>query len=257
MNNIHNQRNFSPYKTERTLSYLKISHLATEEHSIQRNKIDVFFKRSFDVVFSLLVIVCLLSWLLPVLAILIKLNSKGPVFFVQERVGAFGKTFSCFKLRTMIVNAQANTKQAQANDPRITSVGKFLRLSCLDELPQFFNVLLGDMSIVGPRPHMIKDCKEFSKLIKQYNSRSLVKPGITGMAQVKGYRGKTNGFYDVSHRFKWDMFYVRNLSFILDMQIMGLTVTSTLLTVYAAIFNSKKKDEKLADYSFETPEFLN
>ncbi|MGN6402064.1 MAG: sugar transferase [Flavisolibacter sp.] len=259
MNNIHNQHNPPAYGTQRTISYLKVSHQAKEDIEISRNKSDLFFKRTFDVIFSSFVVVFILSWLLPILAILIKLSSKGPVFFVQQRVGAFGKTFNCFKLRTMIVNAQANTKQAQANDPRITAIGKFLRLSCLDELPQFFNVLKGDMSIVGPRPHMIKDCKEFSKLIKQYNSRSLVKPGITGMAQVKGYRGKTNGFYDVSHRFKWDMFYVRNLSFILDMQIMGLTVTSTLSNIYTAFFNgnSRRKEKKIVDYSFETPEFLN
>jgi putative colanic acid biosynthesis UDP-glucose lipid carrier transferase len=258
MNNIPNQRNIRAFGTQRTISYLKVSHLAKEEIDFHRNKSDLFFKRNFDVIFSLLIIAFVLSWLLPILAILIKLSSRGPVFFVQERVGAFGKTFNCLKLRTMIVNAQANTKQAQANDPRITAIGKFLRLSCLDELPQFFNVLKGDMSIVGPRPHMIKDCKEFSKLIKQYNSRSLVKPGITGMAQVKGYRGKTNGFYDVSHRFKWDMFYVRNLSFILDVQIMGLTITSTLSTLYIALFNVKqKKEKKFVDYSLETPEFLN
>lgn len=257
MNNIHNQRSPSAYGTQRTISYFKVSHPAKEEIDISKNKSDLLFKRSFDVIFSFLVVVFILSWLLPIIAILIKLNSKGPVFFVQQRVGAFGKTFNCFKLRTMIVNAQANTKQAQANDPRITSIGRFLRLSCLDELPQFFNVLKGDMSIVGPRPHMIKDCKEFSKLIKQYNSRSLVKPGITGMAQVRGYRGKTNGFYDVSHRFKWDMFYVRNLSFTLDMQIIGLTITSTLSTVYKVLFNKNKKEKKAIDYSFDTPEFLN
>lgn len=187
---MNNQQGLHSYEKTKAVSYLKISHLSTEEFTVPQSKKGFFFKRCFDIVFSLLAILFILSWLLPILAILIKMTSRGPVFFIQKRVGAFGKTFNCLKLRTMVVNAQANIQQAQVNDPRITPFGKFLRLSCLDELPQFFNVLLGDMSIVGPRPHMIRDCKEFSKLIRNYNSRSLVKPGITGMAQVKGYRGK-------------------------------------------------------------------
>ena len=156
----------------------------------------------------------------------------------------------------MIVNAEANTCQAQDNDPRITSVGKFLRLSCLDELPQFFNVLSGDMSLIGPRPHMISDCKTFSRVIKDYNYRSYVKPGITGMAQVKGYRGKTNDFYDVSHRFKWDMFYVRNLSFKLDMRIISLTIISVLSIIASSLFTSAKKDKALK-FNFQAEEHLN
>jgi putative colanic acid biosynthesis UDP-glucose lipid carrier transferase len=133
-----------------------------------------------------------------------------------------------------------------------------LRLSCLDELPQFFNVLIGNMSIVGPRPHMLKDCNEFSKVIQSYESRNLVKPGITGMAQVKGLRGKTNNFYDVAHRYKWDMFYVRNLSFKLDMRIMKLTVTSTTRNLIATFlaFN-KKHTPKPASIHLETKELLN
>jgi putative colanic acid biosynthesis UDP-glucose lipid carrier transferase len=215
------------------------------------------YKRIFDIALSLIVIVFVLSWLIPVLALIIKLDSKGPVFFIQKRVGAFGKIFSCIKLRTMVVNDEANVLQAQQNDPRITRFGKFLRLSCFDELPQFFNVLIGDMSVVGPRPHMIRDCKEFSKLVKHYSSRNSVKPGITGIAQVKGYRGNTKDYFDVSHRYKWDMFYVRNRSLSLDIKIVGLTIRSTVRSVYSRYSVKAKKEELTRSYKLETPEYLN
>jgi putative colanic acid biosynthesis UDP-glucose lipid carrier transferase len=156
----------------------------------------------------------------------------------------------------MYVNRLANIQQAQTNDPRITSVGKFLRLSCLDELPQFFNVLVGHMSIVGPRPHMLRDCKEFSSVIKNYDQRNLVKPGITGMAQVKGYRGITHDFFDVAHRYKWDMFYVRNCSFRLDMQIMRLTISYTFFAICDILLPMRKKGNKVS-YQLESPEYLN
>jgi len=256
MSKIHQPGTILPLGKERAVAYLKVSHLAPEVVEIPAKKVDLFFKRCFDMALSFFVIVFALSWLLPILAILIKINSRGPVFFIQKRVGAFGKTFNCFKLRTMVVNEQANTCQAQLNDPRITSFGKFLRLSCFDELPQFFNVLLGDMSIVGPRPHMLRDCKEFSKVVKNYNSRCFVKPGITGMAQVKGYRGKTDNYYDISHRYKWDMFYVRNISFNLDMRILRLTLTTTLATIFSTFFTSKTK-EAVPEYCFEATEYLN
>jgi putative colanic acid biosynthesis UDP-glucose lipid carrier transferase len=234
-----------------------ISHPGNQTNFSIIRKANHPLKRGFDIFVSLLVVTFILSWLLPILAILIKLDSRGPVFFIQKRVGAFGKIFYCFKLRTMVVNEQANIEQAQTNDPRITRFGKFLRLSCLDELPQFLNVLIGDMSIVGPRPHMIKDCKEFSKLVKQYNTRNLVKPGITGMAQVKGYRGKTRDFFDVAHRYKWDMFYVKNRSFYLDMRIMGLTIASTLYTVYSVFIVKTDKKTEPVSYQLGTPEYLN
>lgn len=144
-------------------------------------------KRIFDIVLSSLVIVFIISWLFPIIALLIKLNSRGPVFFVQRRVGRWGKSFNCLKFRTMVVNEQANTRQASDNDTRITRVGNFLRKSNLDEFPQFINVLLGQMSVVGPRPHMHADCNKFSSVIANYKFRNMVKPGITGLAQVKGY----------------------------------------------------------------------
>ena len=215
------------------------------------------YKRVFDILLSIFAIVFVLSWLVPILAVFIKLDSKGPVFFIQKRVGAFGKIFHCIKLRTMIVNAEAHLLQAQQNDPRITRFGKFLRLSCFDELPQFFNVLIGDMSIVGPRPHMIKDCNEFSKLVKHYDSRNSVKPGITGIAQVKGYRGNTKDYFDVSHRYKWDMFYVKNRSFSLDVKIVGLTIRSTVLSVFNRYPVKARKEEAASSYKLDTPEYLN
>jgi putative colanic acid biosynthesis UDP-glucose lipid carrier transferase len=232
-----------------------VPHSESNLHIVSIREKNLVFKRMFDVAVSLFVIVFVLSWLLPILALIIKLDSRGPVFFVQKRVGAMGKVFYCLKLRTMVVNEHANTQQALNNDPRITSFGKFLRLSCLDELPQFFNVLIGHMSIVGPRPHMIKDCKEFSKIVKHYNYRNLVKPGITGIAQVKGYRGKTNDYYDVSHRYKWDMFYVKNRSLNLDMRIMGLTIVSTFTAVYSQLISRERKE--IVEFKLDTPEYLN
>ena len=201
-----------------------------------KNKSRAFLlaKRATDIVLSLLVITLVLWWLLPILAILIKLDSAGPVFFVQKRIGLFGRTFNCFKLRTMVVNKQADTRQAEKDDPRITPLGKFLRLSCMDELPQFFNVLIGDMSVVGPRPHMIKDCEEFARQVPAYALRQLMRPGITGMAQVKGYRGKTEGFFDVFHRYQWDIFYVRNANFMLDLRIINKTIGQTIKSVFVA-----------------------
>ncbi|MCU7550857.1 sugar transferase [Chitinophagaceae bacterium LB-8] len=188
-------------------------------------------KRLFDIVVSLLVTIFLLSWLLPILAILIKLDSKGPVFFCQKRIGAYGKPFYCIKLRSMVENAMANVEQAGANDPRITRFGKFLRYSYLDELPQFINVLNGDMSIVGPRPHMINDCLSFLQVIPDYNLRHTMKPGITGMAQIKGYRGKVNTYFDVTHRFKLDMFYIKKANFLLDLKIFLATIAQLLFSI--------------------------
>jgi len=205
------------------------------------------FKRAFDVVVSLLVIICILSWLLPILALIIKLDSKGPVFFTQKRIGSNGIIFNCLKLRSMYVNQQANIQQAKDNDRRITPFGAFLRKSCLDELPQFLNVLKGDMSIVGPRPHMLKDCEDFSKMVRNYNLRHNVKPGITGMAQVKGYRGETKDFYDVAHRYKWDIYYVKNSTFLLDLKIIHQTSLQTLTAIL------KPRKPKLSDHYVPAP----
>jgi putative colanic acid biosysnthesis UDP-glucose lipid carrier transferase len=198
-----------------------------------------FFKRAGDIVFSLLVTVFLLSWLIPLMALLIKLDSPGPVFFIQRRVGRWGRTFRCLKFRTMIVNDHANTEQARENDSRITRVGKFLRKSNLDEFPQFINVLLGHMSIVGPRPHMHADCDRFSKVISNYKFRNLIRPGITGLAQIKGYRGPTRDFSSIFHRYQFDSFYVRNASFWLDMRIIRKTAAQTLRQIFSRFVPSK------------------
>ncbi|MDP4209507.1 MAG: undecaprenyl-phosphate glucose phosphotransferase [Bacteroidota bacterium] len=185
-------------------------------------------KRAFDVVFALLVIVLLLSWLLPILAILIKLDSKGPVFFIQERNGENNDIFRCIKLRTMKVNAQANSLQAQKNDSRITRLGRFLRKSNLDEVPQFINVLKGEMSVVGPRPHMLKHTEEYSRLIDRYLLRHSIKPGITGWAQIKGFRGETKTSRAMRLRVLHDVWYMENWSFLLDLQIIIYTVLNML-----------------------------
>jgi putative colanic acid biosynthesis UDP-glucose lipid carrier transferase len=185
-------------------------------------------KRIFDIVFSVFVILFLLSWLLPILALMIKLTSQGPVFFIQKRVGFLGKSFYCIKLRTMVVNKYSDTAQATVNDPRITRFGAFLRNSNLDELPQFFNVLMGNMSIIGPRPHMHKDCIDFDEMVGSSRFRYLLKPGITGLAQIKGCRGPAKDFDSVFRRYQWDGFYIRNISFALDMRILANTLFSTI-----------------------------
>ncbi|MCY1719101.1 undecaprenyl-phosphate glucose phosphotransferase [Prolixibacteraceae bacterium Z1-6] len=181
-------------------------------------------KRAFDLLFSALVTLLLLSWLFPILAIIIKLNSKGPVFFAQNRTGINNKTFKCLKFRSMKVNGSADAKQATANDDRITKVGRFLRKSNLDELPQFLNVLAGNMSVVGPRPHMLKHTEEYSALIDHYLIRHYVKPGITGWAQVKGYRGETQHVSSMEKRVNADMEYIENWTFTWDLKIIWLTV---------------------------------
>lgn len=185
-------------------------------------------KRFFDIIFSLLVIVFLLSWLVPILALLIKLNSKGPVFFVQMRSGKDNKQFRCFKFRSLSVNGDAHTRQVTKNDTRITPLGKFLRKSNLDELPQFFNVLMGDMSVVGPRPHMLLHTETFSKLMEEYMIRHFVKPGVTGWAQVNGFRGEIKQPEQLRKRIEHDIWYMENWSLWLDLKVIFLTVYRTV-----------------------------
>jgi putative colanic acid biosysnthesis UDP-glucose lipid carrier transferase len=185
-------------------------------------------KRTFDVVFSLMVIVLLLSWLYPILAILIKANSKGPVLFKQKRSGKNNEEFWCWKFRTMVVNEKADQLQAKKDDNRITKLGAFLRKTSLDELPQFFNVLRGKMSVVGPRPHMLKHTEEYSEIINKYMVRHYVKPGITGLAQIKGFRGETKDPKMMENRVRMDMLYVENWSFWLDIKI----ILQTILNIF-------------------------
>lgn len=205
---------------------------------IDRKKRFFAAKRLFDFLISSLVSIFILSWLIPVVAILIRLESRGPVFFIQKRVGMGGKTFKCLKFRTMVLNNEANHRQAQDGDKRITRIGKFLRVSNLDEFPQFLNVLAGQMSIVGPRPHMHADCTRFSAVVSGYKFRNMVKPGITGLAQVKGYRGPTKDFASIFHRYQFDAFYVRNANFWLDIRIIRQTAVQTIKAIAGKLFPS-------------------
>lgn len=188
------------------------------------NAFNSFVKRAFDIVFSLFVIVFLLSWLTPLLAMLIKATSKGPVFFTQKRSGKVNQEFWCWKFRTMEVNADADSLSATSNDPRITRIGAFLRKTSLDELPQFFNVLLGNMSVVGPRPHMLKHTEEYAKIVDRFMVRHFVTPGITGLAQVRGYRGEIKDSELMYRRIRTDVWYIENWSFLLDIQIILKTL---------------------------------
>ncbi|RNC63900.1 exopolysaccharide biosynthesis polyprenyl glycosylphosphotransferase [Proteiniphilum sp. X52] len=181
-------------------------------------------KRVFDILFSAAVIVCMCSWLFPIMGLLIKLNSKGPVFFKQQRTGINNKTFWCYKFRTMTVNSESDSKQAQVNDSRITSIGHFMRKTNIDELPQFINVFLGNMSVVGPRPHMLKHTEQYSELIRHYKVRHFVKPGITGWAQVNGFRGLTDELWKMEKRVEYDMEYLEKWNFIWDIRIIFMTL---------------------------------
>lgn len=184
------------------------------------------WKRMADLFISMFAMLFIFSWLFPIIAILIKLSSKGPVFFVQKRTGVNKKTFNCIKFRSMKVNNEANCRQAQQNDSRITSVGQFLRKTNLDELPQFLNVFLGQMSVVGPRPHMLRHTGEYSRLIDHYLIRHYVKPGVTGWAQVNGYRGETNELWKMQKRVDYDMEYIESWNFWWDFSIIWQTIFS-------------------------------
>lgn len=188
---------------------------------------NILIKRLFDVLISSLTIVLLLSWLIPILAILIKIDSKGPVFFIQKRNKKDGKFFYCLKLRTMVVNAESDTLTAIFNDKRITSLGKFLRNSHLDELPQFFNVLIGDMSIIGPRPHMYIENMKYNARFDHYHERHAVKPGITGLAQSLGYHGPITNSSELEKKIAYDIFYIRHWTLLMDAKIFVSTVVTT------------------------------
>lgn len=185
-----------------------------------------FVKRTFDIIFSFTFIVTLFPVLCLILGIIIKLSSRGPIIFKQARTGIYGKNFDCFKFRSMRLNEIANEKQAEKYDPRITWIGQFLRRSNLDEIPQFFNVLRGDMSVVGPRPHMLKHTELYSSIIDKYMVRHLIKPGITGWAQVNGYRGETKTMDQMEARVRYDVWYLENWSFLLDLKIVLVTIVN-------------------------------
>jgi putative colanic acid biosynthesis UDP-glucose lipid carrier transferase len=186
-----------------------------------------FYKRIFDVFFSSLVIVVFLSWFAPFLGIVIMLDSKGPIFFIQKRPGRYGKMFPCIKFRSMTVN-NSTEKAASRNDARTTRIGRFIRKTSIDELPQFFNVFFGHMSVVGPRPNLTSQNKYYSNIFKEYSKRMYLKPGITGLAQVSGARGGIENDIEMKHRIKYDIFYIRNWSFALDIKIIIRTVLNVI-----------------------------
>lgn len=190
-------------------------------------------KRIFDIVFSSLVILTVLSWLTPVLFVLMKFESKGPLFFKQKRNGVNRKTFWCYKFRSMTVNKEANTTMATKNDMRVTRMGKILRKTSIDELPQFINVFLGEMSVVGPRPHMESCTEKYETSVDKYLVRHFVKPGVTGLAQIKGYRGEIIKKADIVNRIRLDIFYTESWSLGLDLSI-----------IFATVINAVRGEEK-------------
>ena len=189
---------------------------------------NLVLKRSFDIVFSLLVIILVLSWLIPILSVVIKLESNGPIFFTQKRNGYNYKSFDCIKFRSMFPNNKADIIQVSKTDERITKVGKFMRQTSIDELPQFFNVLTGDMSVVGPRPHMLSHTEIYANKVDKFMVRHFVKPGITGLAQISGYRGEVQSDQDIIGRVKFDIFYIENWSLFLDIKIIIKTIIKTI-----------------------------
>ena len=201
--------------------------LSLREIPLQES-VNKFVKRLFDVLLALFIIVFILSWLTPILAILIKLESKGPVFFKQSRNGFNYEEFDCYKFRSMTPNKDADLYQATKGDLRVTKMGAFIRKTSIDELPQFFNVLFGDMSVVGPRPHMVSHTNMYAQRIDKFMVRHFVKPGITGLAQVSGFRGEIETDFDIINRVKYDIFYIENWSLLLDIKIMAQTFTNAI-----------------------------
>ncbi|MEN9322808.1 MAG: hypothetical protein RL699_588 [Bacteroidota bacterium] len=211
------------YSKNLKIDYYEFFPVLSLQKTLLHDPITKLFKRFFDIVFSLFVILFLLSWLVPIMAILIKLESRGPIFFKQGRPGIDEKEFFCFKFRSMKIN-KTTEREASKNDPRVTKIGRFIRKTSIDEMPQFLNVLLGDMSVVGPRPHLWSQNKAYGNKIKKYMVRHYVKPGITGLAQVRGFRGEIETDEDMINRIKYDVFYIENWSLILDLKIIAQTV---------------------------------
>ena len=187
-----------------------------------------YIKRIFDIIFSFFVCLFVLSLLWPILFVLVKLESKGPLLFRQKREGINGSEFTCYKFRSMKLNEQSDKSHVTKNDARVTKMGAFMRKTSVDELPQFLNVLKGDMSVVGPRPHLESLSIEYQRDVENYLKRHIVKPGITGLAQVSGYRGEIKNKADIKNRIRFDIFYIENWSFFLDIKI----ILKTILNVF-------------------------
>ena len=219
---------FSKYISRRfeIESFGSVPVLSIHPHPLN-NPFNKAIKRAFDLLVSSLVLLLSPIIFLPI-AIGVKLSSPGPVFFRQERTGYRGKSFICLKFRSMRVNDKSDSLQATKDDPRKTKFGDFIRRTSLDELPQFINVFLGDMSIVGPRPHMVQQTQEYSELIDKYMLRHIIKPGITGWAQVNGFRGPTDELWKMEKRVEFDAWYAENWNFMLDLKIIFLTVVNAI-----------------------------
>lgn len=220
-------KNYTAEYYDESLLILNVNRLPFE---YRENRL---LKRIFDILFSSFVIIFIMSWLTPIIWLIIKLESNGPAFFKQKREGLKGQLFVCYKFRSMRVNVQSQNTHTTKNDVRVTKVGSFLRKTSLDELPQFFNVLKGDMSVVGPRPHLKSLSIEYQKNVNNYLDRHAVKPGITGLAQVSGYRGEIKKKSDIKNRIRFDIFYIENWSIFLDIKI-----------IFKTIFNVFKGEEK-------------
>ena len=213
-----------------TVPYVDINNLPLD------NKLNFYTKRIFDIIFSFFVIIFILSWMIPLFGIIIKISSKGPVIFTQKREGFKGEVFNCLKFRTMVINSESDTKWADDNDSRLTRFGKFLRMSSLDEFPQFINVFFGDMSVIGPRPHAINLNKEYNNLVLDFNKRHKYKPGITGLAQSMGFNGLISNVNDMKGRVKLDIFYFKNWSLFLDIKITILTIIILIKFPFKILF---------------------
>lgn len=187
-----------------------------------------FVKRCFDIIFSGVVLITIFPVIYLIFGIIIKCSSRGPIFFKQKRTGIRGQEFYCYKFRSMRMNKQANTLQATEGDPRVTKIGAFMRKTSIDELPQFINVFRNDMSVVGPRPHMLQHTELYSSIIDKFMVRHLVKPGITGWAQVTGCRGETKTVEEMEERVKKDVWYLENWTFFLDLKIIFLTIRNAI-----------------------------
>lgn len=213
-----------------TTEYYNYTPILSLREVALNNEINQIIKRGFDIVFSAIVIVFILSWLVPILGLLIKLESKGPVFFKHKRHGLNYNEFTCYKFRSLSIHNSSRVNHVKENDERVTKIGKFIRRTSIDELPQFFNSFWGSMSVVGPRPHMISYTSEYSKKIDKYKFtyRHSVKPGISGLAQVKGFRGEIKSDSDIINRIKYDIFYIENWSLFLDIKI----IFQTLLNLF-------------------------
>lgn len=214
------------FKGNMTITFIEgIPVIARREEPLRKDS-NKLAKRIFDIIFSSFVLLLIFPWIFIFVSVMIKIQSPGPIFFLQERTGLDGKIFKCIKFRSMKVNNDADEIQATKNDPRKFPFGDFMRKTNIDELPQFINVFLGDMSVVGPRPHMLKHTAEYSKLINHFMVRHFAKPGITGLAQVSGFRGETRYIDQMEGRVKKDIEYIENWTFLLDLKIIVKTVTN-------------------------------